>query len=63
MPREGGASSNRRRQCLLDYPLSRVMTALRGARLYPNRYFISENAVGVLPVTCRKAWENAGTLA
>jgi hypothetical protein len=26
-------------------------------------YFISENAVGVLPVTWRKAWENAGTLA
>ena len=30
----------------------------------PNRsYFVSENAVGVLPVTWRKACENAGTLA
>ena len=28
----------------------------------PN-YVFSANAVGVLPVTCRKAWENAGTLA
>jgi hypothetical protein len=26
-------------------------------------YFFSENSVGVLPVTCRKACENAGTLA
>lgn len=33
-------------------------------RAPPNRpYFISENAVGVLPVTCRKACEKAGTLA
>jgi hypothetical protein len=26
-------------------------------------YFVSENSVGVLPVTCRNACENAGTLA
>ena len=26
-------------------------------------YVFAAKAVGVLPVTCRKAWENAGTLA
>jgi hypothetical protein len=26
-------------------------------------HFASANSVGVLPVTCRNAWENAGTLA
>ena len=40
-----------------DYPLSRVMTAMRRLHAF------SANSVGVLPVTCRKAWENAGTLA
>jgi hypothetical protein len=26
-------------------------------------YSFPANSVGVFPVTCRKAWENAGTLA
>ena len=32
---------------------------------YPDRIIqaFAANSVGVLPVTCRKAWENAGTLA
>jgi hypothetical protein len=41
----------------LDYPLSREMTDIRRPHAF------SANSVGVLPVTCRKAWENAGTLA
>ncbi len=49
------------------YPLSRVMTALprMAAPFVPigSVHFVSENSVGVLPVTCRNACENAGTLA
>jgi hypothetical protein len=46
--------------------LLRGMTGLphAGPPSRPNRpYFVSANAVGVLPVTWRKACENAGTLA
>ncbi len=71
MPREGGASStprplsNHQRLGILDYPLSRVMTVFsRSTNGHAaTLYFISANSVGVLPVTCRKAWEKAGTLA
>jgi hypothetical protein len=34
-----------------------------GVERMTSRHFASENSVGVLPVTCRKACENAGTLA
>jgi hypothetical protein len=40
--------------------------AWNGGTIHPGwvrSHFVSENAVGVLPVTCRNACENAGTLA
>jgi hypothetical protein len=43
-----------------------LLPGLMDTRVQPamtNLYSFPENSVGVLPVTCRNAWENAGTLA
>ena len=39
------------------------MSCLRSMRQDDGAHSFPANSVGVLPVTCRKAWENAGTLA
>jgi hypothetical protein len=46
--------------------IKRVKTAFSLKRPRPpaeSAHFVSANSVGVLPVTCRNAYENAGTLA
>jgi hypothetical protein len=42
---------------------TRVEPAYDSQNLSRRPYFVSENSVGVFPVTCRNACENAGTLA
>ena len=41
----------------------RSLAEAASPRITIPHYSFPANSVGVLPVTCRKAWENAGTLA
>ncbi|MEA2915097.1 MAG: hypothetical protein QOJ15_7178 [Bradyrhizobium sp.] len=64
-PKDGVASA---RLCpaihLLRKGLFAKLMDIRGSSpRMTNLYSFPENSVGVLPVTCRNAWENAGTLA